>query len=36
MNVVENDVDNATCENLRLKGLTFDLEYKINHYTFVL
>lgn len=35
MNKHENDVDNATCENLKLKGLNFDLDYKINYYTLI-
>jgi hypothetical protein len=30
---LETDLDNATSENLQLKGLNFDLDYKINYYT---
>lgn len=32
MNNMETDTDNATCENLKLKGLTFDNDYTITHY----
>jgi hypothetical protein len=35
MNTVERDLDQATAENLRLKGLTFDLDFKIAHYSAV-
>lgn len=33
MNALESQVDTATCENLKLKGLNFDMDYKINYYT---
>lgn len=35
MNNTEHDVDNATCENLKLKGLNFDLDYRVGYYTMV-
>ncbi len=36
MNTLENDLDLHTAENLKLKALTFDLDYKINHYTILI
>jgi hypothetical protein len=35
MNNTEHDLDNATCENLKLKGLNFDLDYRVGYYTMV-
>lgn len=32
LNVTEGDLDAAVLENLKLKGLNFDLDYKINQY----
>ena len=32
MNTLELELDNATCENLKLKGLTFDLDYQRSYY----
>lgn len=29
---METDTDKATCENLKLKGLTFENDYTITHY----
>jgi hypothetical protein len=29
---IEADLDNATSENLKLKSLNFDFDYKINYY----
>ncbi len=36
MNKVEGQMDEATSDNLKLKGLNFDLDYKINHYSIVI
>lgn len=33
MNTLENMLDKETADNLKLKGITFDIEYKINNYT---
>lgn len=33
MNGLEVQLDNATSENLKLKSSTFDLDFKINHYS---
>ena len=33
MNGIESDLDKATYENLKLKGLTFDLDYKVGYYS---
>jgi hypothetical protein len=35
MNNLEKDLDGATHENLKLKGLNFDLDYRINYYNMV-
>jgi hypothetical protein len=35
MNNLERDLDGATHENLKLKGLNFDLDYRINYYNMV-
>jgi len=29
---IENEFESAVCENLKLKGLGFDIEYKSNYY----
>ncbi len=33
MNLVEGELDAATCENLKLKGLSFEMDYKIGSYS---
>ncbi len=35
LNNTEHDLDNATCENLKLKGLNFDLDYRVGYYSMV-
>jgi chaperonin cofactor prefoldin len=32
MNTLETELDTSTGDNLKLKSLNFDLEYRINHY----
>ena len=32
MNILETELDQSTAENLKLKSLTFDLDFKLNHY----
>jgi len=36
MNNLEGELETATCENLKLKSLTFDLDFKINHHSILL
>jgi hypothetical protein len=36
MNTLESDLDQATAENLRLKSLNFDFDFKIGHYSLLL
>jgi len=36
MNNLETELDQATSENLKLKSLTFDLDFKINHHQIML
>jgi len=35
MNNLEKDLDDATTENLKLKGLTFDLDYRVGYYSMI-
>ncbi len=35
MNAAERELDQATLDNLKLKGLTFDLDYRVGYYTMI-